>query len=288
MTDRPILTRPGAYDPILVASHPRSGTHLVIDLLRRQFKSTRNWRWWGLPLDYLYLNLERLGSSNRRFSDKLARKIVNRPRRALFKTHFEADFSQSWVPEESTHPGPAWMNLLAKSKVIYVVRHPMDVMVSYHQFLVGIDPEIAALSLQEFMRSPHRAGQTDRLGWWQRHLTGWEARTGTLILRYEDIVADTGPVLDRIGTCIGEAPVDLQPLLPPKVTSILETRIDRVCRISPSSTAIVADRMSFPAEDWSQVLNDEDKEWVNERIGPLLQRFGYALSRTEASKSIPE
>lgn len=288
MTNRPLPSRPDAFDPILVASHPRSGTHLAIDLLRRQFQSTRNWRWWGLPLDHLYLNLERLESPNRTFSDGLARKIVNRPRRALVKTHFEEDFSQSWVLEESTPPGPAWMDLLARSKVLYVVRHPMDVMVSYHQFMAGIDPTTTAMSFREFMRSPHWTGETDRLGWWQRHLTGWEARPGTMILRYEDIVVDTGPVLDRIGTWIGEAPVDLQPLLPPKVTSISQTRIDRAFRMSPSSTAIVADRMSFPAEDWSQALNDADKEWVNERIGPLLQRFGYALSRAKASKAIPE
>ncbi|ATW03125.1 sulfotransferase domain-containing protein [Sphingorhabdus sp. YGSMI21] len=288
MTDRPILSRPGAFDPILVVSHPRSGTHLVIDLLRRQFESTRNWRWWGLPLDHLYLNLERLASPNRTFSNKLARKIVNRPRRALVKTHFEEDFSQSWVPEESTPPGPAWMDLLARSKVLYVVRHPMDVMVSYHQFMAGIEPAIASMSFSEFLRSPHRSGETDRLGWWQRHLIGWEARPDTLFLRYEDIVADTDTIVDRIGLWIGEVPIKLQPMLPPKVTSITQTRVDRAMRLSPSSTAIVADRMSFPAEDWSQALNDADKAWVNKRIGPLLRRFGYELSRTQASKAMPE
>mgnify|MGYP006308750097 FL=1 len=82
-----VLTRPGALTPVLVASHPRSGTHLVMDLMRRQFPSLSNWRCFGLPLDRLYLNLERLGATERRIDPGLAARIVNRPRRALMKIH---------------------------------------------------------------------------------------------------------------------------------------------------------------------------------------------------------
>lgn len=278
MINSAYILSPKALDPILIVSHPRSGTHLVMDLMRRQFHSTRNWRWWGLPLDRLYLNLERLEASNRPFSDKLAREIVNRPKRALLKTHFEADFSQSWVPEESSSPNEAWLELVARAKVIYVLRHPMDVMASYHQFFAGIDPAISNMTFQDFMRSPHWSGKIDRLGWWGKHVSSWAARPETKILRYEDIVTSTDTILNHIGDWLQETPVYDKPLLPPKVTSITRTRMDRIFSLSPSSTAIVADRANFPAVNWQTVLSDADRHWVTERIGPLLNHFGYVLS----------
>jgi hypothetical protein len=149
------IIRPDALRPILVASHPRSGTHLVIDLLRRQFRSLENWRMWGLPLDYLYLNLERLGSEKRRFPENRARRIVNRPRRALMKTHFDADFVTGWAEDESVPPPQPWLDFIAQARVFYVLRHPLDVMASYHQFLSGIDENLAELDFLSFLRSSH-------------------------------------------------------------------------------------------------------------------------------------
>ncbi len=276
-----ILTRPDARPPVLIASHPRSGTHLVIDLLRRQFSCTRNWRWWGLPLDHLYLNLERLGSSNRSFSDALARQIVNRPQRALMKTHFEADFSGSWVAEESLPLDQTWLDLVAQSKIIYVVRHPLDVMCSYHQFLSAIDPDVAGMPLMTFMESTHWTGETDRLGWWVQHVTGWEALSGVTVLRYEDIVKRTVDALSEISEDIGETSIDRKPRLPPKITSITRTRMDRLFSLSPKSTGIVANRASFPAVKWQDVLEDAQKEKIETRLAPMLDRFGYSLSRNK-------
>ncbi len=46
--------------PIEVASHMRSGTHLMIDLLRRQFADCGSWKWPGERNDMLYLPLDAL------------------------------------------------------------------------------------------------------------------------------------------------------------------------------------------------------------------------------------
>ncbi len=40
--------------PILIASHPRSGTHLTIDLLRKQFLECQSSKRLGEPLDKIY------------------------------------------------------------------------------------------------------------------------------------------------------------------------------------------------------------------------------------------
>ncbi|MGR3494744.1 sulfotransferase domain-containing protein [Citreimonas sp.] len=274
----PVLSRRNAEKPVLIASHPRSGTHLVIDLLRRQFSGTRNWRWWGLPLDHLYLNLERLESRNRHFPEALARRIVNRPRRAILKTHFQADFAASWVEEESCAPARPWLDLVDGGQTFYIVRHPLDVMASYHQFMAGFDADVARLSFADFLTSPHWSGETDRLGWWRAHVEGWEARPGVKVLRYEDVVKRTDATLSRIEETLGEKRTGRTPLLPPKITSITRTRLDRLTRLSPDSTGIVADREAFPAARWQEVLDQAALDAVATRLSPLLDRFGYGLT----------
>ena len=54
--------------PILIASHPRSGTHLTIDFLRRQFSPCSSWKHWGESLDNLYLPLEAITAQQKGIS----------------------------------------------------------------------------------------------------------------------------------------------------------------------------------------------------------------------------
>jgi hypothetical protein len=272
-----ILSRPDALRPVLVASHPRSGTHLVMDLLRRQFRSLNTWRAWGLPLDYLYLNLERLGADSRRFPEALARRIVNRPRRALLKTHFDARFEAGWALDETVPPARHWLQLVSQAHAIYVLRHPLDVMASYHQFLCGIDKNLVELDFMSFLRSSHWDGSSNRLVWWSRHVMGWAERNGVIVLRYEDIVDRTGDILAQVSVALGEGSAGIHPLLPPKITSASQSRLKRLVRLSPSSTAIVADRNRFPAHNWRKSLTTSDLTWIEQQIGDSLSRFGYAV-----------
>ena len=52
-----------AKQPVIVASHPRSGTHLLMDTLRRQFKACRSWKWPGERLDRLYCSVDELNAA---------------------------------------------------------------------------------------------------------------------------------------------------------------------------------------------------------------------------------
>ena len=286
MSAASILTRPNARAPVLIASHPRSGTHLVMDFIRRQFPSTRNWRCFGLPLDHLYLNLERLGADHRRFGPKKAARIVNRPERAMLKTHFTADFSSSWASDEARAPNEAWRALTDSAKTLYVLRHPMDVMVSYHQFLSALDHEIAGMDLMRFMHSPHWDESTDKLGWWQAHLQGWAAAPQTLVTRYEDVVRSSDLVLQTVSAAIEETPLQRMPLLPPKVTTLRHARFNRVFSLSPQSTAIIANRKQFPALDWRKTLSDANKREISDRLKDDLKRYHYSLDETPRQQGL--
>jgi hypothetical protein len=269
--------QPRKIEAILVASHPRSGTHLVLDTIRRQIPATAGWRLPGLPLDHLYLNLERLGADWRRFEPALAWRILRRVKRPLMKTHFRADFSDSWSAGESVVPAAEFQEVVNAARVIYVVRHPLAVMSSYMQFLSAIHPDVRGMSLDDFIFSPHWTGQTDRLGWWCAHVQGWRARPDTLLLRYEDLVASPRPSVEKIAAHIGETPRLREPYLPPKITSLAQTRLNRLTRLSPPSTAIVGNSARFPLVDWRKTLKPETREAVRARCGALLETFGYEV-----------
>lgn len=268
---------------VLVASHPRSGTHLVLDTIRRQFLSTAGWRLPGLPLDHLYLNLERLGADTRRFSPKLARRILGRASTPLLKTHFLADFSESWSAAESVKPPEEFLNIVDTARVVYVVRHPMAVMSSYFQFLSSLHAEVRRMSLDDFLVSQHWSGTVDRLGWWCSHVEGWQAQKNTLIVRYEDLISAPYETVDRIAAHIGETPRLREPILPEKVTSVLQTRIHRLTRLSPPSTAIIADRLRYPLVDWRKALSQHTRDMVRVRCHALLDEFDYELRDVEAT-----
>jgi hypothetical protein len=248
-----------------------------LDLLRRQFISCHNWRFWGLPLDYLYLNLERLNADERCFNDRLARKIINRPRRALMKTHFSADWNSGWTSTETKPPTGLWREFAETAHLIYVIRHPLDVMASYKQFLSEIDPGIAKLDFWSFLTDLHWDQNADRLDWWIQHVNGWLEVRNVHFFRYEDIVKDPGEFLAHVSLAIDEKPIRRMPILPPKVTSIAKTRLDRLLSLSPSSTAIIADRDRFRAFDWRHDLNVAKRDELAARIGPLLKRFSYSI-----------
>lgn len=46
--------------PIIVATYPRSGTHLTIDLLRKQFQECESWKFLGESKSNLYLDIDPL------------------------------------------------------------------------------------------------------------------------------------------------------------------------------------------------------------------------------------
>ncbi len=262
--------------PILIASHPRSGTHLVLDLIRRQFKETRGRRLFGKPLDHLYLNLERLTSDNRPFTDAMAQKVLSKCSRPLMKTHYLADFSQTWVEEETGRLAAKWRRIADEAAVVYVHRDPREVMVSYKQFLSSTHPDVAAISLGDFLSRPHWTGTDTMLSWWVRHVEGWLSRPNILMLAYHNVVKRPEETLEAIAnhTCL--TPLMRKPLLPPKVTSVTRTRLDRLTSLAPASTAIIADRKRFPSVPWSKLADQQAEATLAAMAFETMARLGYS------------
>ncbi len=261
--------------PILVASHPRSGTHLVLDVLRRQFSTARSRRMFGKPLDHLYLNIERLTSDFRPFSDGLADKILTATPNPLMKTHYLPDFSETWIAEETGELADRWRETVAAAHILYVHRDPREVMVSYKQFLSPQHSDVAEMTLGAFLRRPHWNGTDTMLQWWVRHVESWLAQPGIMVFGYRDLISEPRAMLEKISTYIGRKPDLRQPYLPKKVSSINRSRLGRLLSLAPASTAIIADTKSFPAQNWEAASTADDAIYLARIAGPLMERLGY-------------
>ena len=134
--------------PIVVASFPRSGTHLMIDLLRRQFDAG-GWKLPGEGNDATYLSLERLLPTDRRHMNQV--KAIRRLRRScrpILKTHAMAGLA-AWQGDLA--PWREWLR--ERADFVYCYRDGRDVMCSMHLWRKGFDSS-ARVSLSNFIRQP--------------------------------------------------------------------------------------------------------------------------------------
>ncbi len=86
--------------------------------------------------------------------------------------------------------------------VVYIVRNPLDVAVSYAEHVgVSIDESVQRLGSDEHRLSGWSGAQIWQFVMsWSRHVTGWldDSRLAVELVRYEDLKADTAGVFARI------------------------------------------------------------------------------------------
>ena len=170
-------------------------------------------------------------------------------------------------------------------RIVYIVRDPRDVVVSQYHFqrkrkLVGDD-----FPLQKFV-DRFIAGQTCHYGSWGEHVASWLAtrhgQQGFLLLRYEDMVADTpreltkvaeflklGTSEERINQAVERSSADTMRKLEKKqaqqFSSTKNTRQD------------IAFVRAAKAGDWRESLPEESVLKIEQAWGHLIQWLGYEL-----------
>ena len=176
-------------------------------------------------------------------------------------------------------------------RVIYIVRDPRDVVLSqyhYHRKIRKLDDESP---LEQFV-TRFLAGETCPHGSWGQNVATWlytsEASPRFLLLRYEDLVADTARELTKVATF-------LQLTVAPEQIALAVERssADRMRQMEKKQTD-KNDLVKGSRKDLSFVRAAGSGGWRSElpapmvaRIeaawGPLMQRLRYELS-TQAPK----
>jgi hypothetical protein len=254
---------------IIVASHPRSGTHLVIDLLRRQFPNcepSRSQFFLGDP----YWNFDEIVSTSGGATERKIARMgdVGRP---VLKTHRRPDyfancqFTNSILPERTGFAREVMM----RAARIYVYRSALAVMKS----LYAMGCRTGEVPFSSFIREVR--GPWSRVGWWAAHLSEWRRTEGTLLISYEELVRDPASAVGQIAKFIGETPLMRLPVLPRSPVSPYLERLRKLLPMRRESTAL----MTYGKQAPRIRLSPEDLEFMREeamRIDPLLSELPAA------------
>ena len=243
LLERPADTLEGVGVPVLVASHRRSGTHLTLDLLRRNFPACRPRM---LPLEnphFSYLNLDRFEpTTTLPCSQREALRILSKSTRPLLKTHAEPGFADVAPEHEAFVRGVA-----DRSRIIYVHRDGKKVLCSMWTWRRVFDPA-ARVPFGEFIRQTDEQGRS-RARVWADHVRAWRETPGVLMVEFDRIVRDAPALLAELGAFLGETPDIQDPPLPRSNTTRLQSYVSRLTgNLESTNQHAAGDRPPKPEE----------------------------------------
>lgn len=158
--------------------------------------------------------------------------------------------------------------------VIYIIRDPRDVMVSYYKFLVGLGEFSGSVS--DLIRSPKYGIET-----WINHVEEWHycspASMRIIFVRYEDLKSNTYATLRGLYEAIGF-------VIPDEVLNIAieESSFDKMKLLERAwnyGGRPVGDNFTFMRKGvsgaWENTLTDDDLVYVRTVSEKYLNKFGY-------------
>jgi hypothetical protein len=260
--------------PIVVASHPRSGTHLCIDTLRLNFRQCASWKLCGEPADRLYLDLDRLCDPGAPDPTNLILKVLRRAERPLIKTHklpncpargvtprfgagVEAELA-AWLRESATY--------------IYLYRDGREVLCSLHRFMRGYAAD-AEVPLSQFIRQ--RPGGIGRVREWAEHVRRWVDDPTVYCVAMEELLYCPERALPGLAEKLGLDWKGGSGRQPAKCGSGFIDRLRRRLAFRPQSTAIAPDPRFHRAACWRHAFTHSDRAFFHAEADDLLIALGY-------------
>lgn len=160
------------------------------------------------------------------------------------------------------------------NNVIYVIRDPKDVMVSYYKFLVGLGQFSGTIS--DLIRSSRYGIDS-----WINHVGSWYLKSPASLriyfMRYEDLISDAFSTLGALYRQLGfEIPSHILN------EAIEKSSFDNMKRLENEwnyGGRPVADGFTFMrkgvAGGWTSDLSNDDRTYIDNACNSLLQKFGY-------------
>ena len=187
---------------IIVFSHRRSGTHLVIDAICQNFSNYSD----SIPAENTFIELFR-GKDNKEF--ERAKAAVKIKSNVFFSHLHDLDKIDNYF-ENDPDVLAFYRELIANSKLIYVQRDGKDVMVSMYEWMKATNFIDSNTSFSEFIRqennweAPAIETNSNRVAFWANHVKSWSQRKNILQLNFEDLLSDFDSKIDEIATHIEE------------------------------------------------------------------------------------
>lgn len=212
---------------VAVCSFMRSGTHLTIDTLRKNFPVYDLKRPLFGSLDAHYISIDVLLRDYKCPQSVKTRELKKalKNRCGIIKTHFAAPGFVDLKEQE-----PLLKPLLRdQCRTIYVVRNPVRVLQSLYIF----ESSYRSVSpIDKWIRESAKR--------WDEHVRGWTGLQGILVIRFEDLLSDPANVLGKIAAFLELRPVPNDDILPCKLKSRLLAWLGRLHLKANESTEIRA------------------------------------------------
>jgi hypothetical protein len=171
-------------------------------------------------------------------------------------------------------------------RVIYIVRDPRDVLFSYYEFQLKRRVISDDCSLEEFLPRFMKSEFEPKTGSWRDHVVSWTATRGGeedfLLLRYEDMLANTHKESTKIGLFLG-LNAD-----PQRIARAVElSSADRMRKLEKEQSGQWKEtrktRRDKPfvrkaaAEGWKSSLPERCVAQIESAWGEVMQSVGYEL-----------
>lgn len=184
-------------------------------------------------------------------------------------------------------------------RVIYVVRDPRDVAVSFYYYCLkmGVIPEGYLISdfVDRFVSSKI-VGYADRHGCWQDHVLSWTrlrgATPGFRLVRYEDLLRDAAHELTGLAPMLGIAPTPERIERAVRLSSA--THMQSLEKEQSKSWGVTKDsRQDIPfvreakSGGWRKKLSPASVQTIEQAWGATMKELGYDLvTESEADRTL--
>jgi hypothetical protein len=296
---------------LLVATHPRSGTHFCINSLCLNVTGLR-----FATIRGQYPSLERLFMPHdERYLDEWETYLdASQEHVRLIKTHLTpADIQRALHADGFLSPRAAAIvrAVSQDAPVLHVHRDGRDAMVSWFHYMKDcgaglpsdLRPRLQHCSFSEFIRMPNKfylpmrgfePHDSSRPRYWQHHVDAWLSHPGAIHTSYEGLHGDFPSALQHIATGLGLADrLTNSPQRPPFVrrssNSSIAARLYRRMRLM---LAVAGHRIGrgvrhYPPAaawarkgvvgEWKAYFAPSDLDFFMAETGDLLPRLGYKV-----------
>jgi hypothetical protein len=288
---------------ILVATHPRSGTHFAINSLCHNFENVSfdyvrnsNASLEGLLWDH---DPEYASEWKTCLNDKKDNHVK------IFKTHLHPKELEGALCCDSflgRQEKDIIEKILNESKIIYVHRDCRDVMVSWFYYcknaggglIAGIKDKMANCSIAEFIRQPNKLispirkfdhFDKNRPKYWESHIESWidfgnSSNFDFKLISYEDLSKNFDEAMKSLASFLGMEDLlrkfpEKPPLKKPddflsKANRSIKKFLGKKQKVKPAA---------FPRKgivgDWKNHFSKEDLEFIFEQAGNAMKKFHY-------------
>jgi hypothetical protein len=202
--------------------------------------------------------------------------------------HYRKTRDPKVFPGLKTHSGNLKISgvegfaLRPNDRIVYVVRHPLDVLLSFADFIgKDLDYSITEMCTSGAYSLEGWYGAIEVRGSWQEHVTSWitSPPCPVLLVQYEALRSDPEKTLRTMLAFLGA------PVVPERVTRAVEaTRFEKLRQQEEEHSFVEASQTSLSGTffrkgqslQWLNALRPEQAYRLADGCGEIMQRLGYA------------